>query len=212
MVDVAQLVSAPDCGSGGRGFESLHPPHSFVRCSPGPPHAKILGCRQAVRQRTLTPSCVGSNPAIPARDPLRRILRRTGPCRRSISCPCHPAEAFFVISHDPLAQSAEHLPFKQGVRSSNLRRVTIKSKRYRCHWRKASGINRFRAFFAQKFTNESIDANRCFPLTGGIRTPFSQWLAKQKACSALFEASIFKKGAIFLPIEYTKFAASICWS
>ena len=30
---------------------------------------------------------------------------------------CHP-------SHDPLAQSAEHLPFKQGVRSSNLRRVT----------------------------------------------------------------------------------------
>ena len=26
MVGVAQLVSAPDCGSGGRGFESLHPP------------------------------------------------------------------------------------------------------------------------------------------------------------------------------------------
>ena len=23
---------------------------------------------------------------------------------------------------------------------------TIKSKRYRCHWQKASGINRFRAF------------------------------------------------------------------
>ena len=29
---------------------------------------------------------------------------------------------FFIF--DPLAQSAEHLPFKQGVRSSNLRRVT----------------------------------------------------------------------------------------
>ena len=29
-------------------------------------------------------------------------------------------------TYDPLAQSAEHLPFKQGVRSSNLRRVTKK--------------------------------------------------------------------------------------
>ena len=26
MVGVAQLASAPDCGSGGRGFESHHPP------------------------------------------------------------------------------------------------------------------------------------------------------------------------------------------
>ena len=28
MVGVAQLVSAPDCGSGGRGFESLYPPYN----------------------------------------------------------------------------------------------------------------------------------------------------------------------------------------
>ena len=26
MVGMAQLVSAPDCGSGGQGFESLYPP------------------------------------------------------------------------------------------------------------------------------------------------------------------------------------------
>ena len=26
MVGVAQLVRAPDCGSGGRGFETRHPP------------------------------------------------------------------------------------------------------------------------------------------------------------------------------------------
>lgn len=31
MVDVAQLVRAPLCGSGGCGFESHHPPHcSFL--------------------------------------------------------------------------------------------------------------------------------------------------------------------------------------
>ena len=30
MVGMAQLVSAPDCGSGGRGFESHYPPHFFL--------------------------------------------------------------------------------------------------------------------------------------------------------------------------------------
>ena len=30
MVDVAQLVRAPDCGSGGRGFETHLPPHNGV--------------------------------------------------------------------------------------------------------------------------------------------------------------------------------------
>ncbi len=31
---------------------------------------------------------------------------------------CHPSQ------YDPLAQAVEHLPFKQGVRSSSLRRIT----------------------------------------------------------------------------------------
>lgn len=29
MVDVAQLVRAPVCGTGGRGFKSRHPPQLF---------------------------------------------------------------------------------------------------------------------------------------------------------------------------------------
>ena len=34
MVDVAQLVRAPLCGSGGRGFKSRHPPHFIYKKEP----------------------------------------------------------------------------------------------------------------------------------------------------------------------------------
>ena len=165
------------------------PDKQGIGFAPIPCFPSTLGRSQVVRQGTLTPSSAGSSPAVPA------IFYRPG-----------------MQKFDPVAQPAEQLPFKQWVRGSNPRRVTIKSKRYRCHWRKASGINRFRAFFARKFTNDSIDANHCFPLTGGIRTPFFRRLAYSEPCGALFEAVIFKKGAIFLSIEYTKFEASICWS
>ena len=35
MVDVAQLVRAPVCGTGGRGFKSRHPPHIISRLTFG---------------------------------------------------------------------------------------------------------------------------------------------------------------------------------
>ena len=120
MVGVAQLVSAPDCGSGGRGFESLHPPQRKFSGSDvlsGPTNFPlVLGCSQVVRQGTLTPSLAGSSPAIPAKVYPEG---RTGMIGCLPSCENKPSA--------PLAQSVEHLPFKQGVRGSNPRRGTKKS-------------------------------------------------------------------------------------
>ncbi len=73
MVIVAQLVRAPDCGSGGHEFDSHYPPQQRDRkrrFATTLSILSILGCSQVVRQRTLTPSCVCSNPTSPARKSL----------------------------------------------------------------------------------------------------------------------------------------------
>ena len=101
MVGMVQLVSAPDCGSGYRGFESHYPPFSFIfilACSVR--HKSLMGYRQAVRHRTLTPAFAGSNPASPVY--LGSRERKYG----------------------RVAQVVEHLTFNQVVRGSNPRTLT----------------------------------------------------------------------------------------
>ena len=145
---VAQLVRAPDCGSGCRGFESLYPPHKKPGLGNLPIPAflfPIQGCSQAVRQGTLTPSLAGSSPAIPAtssrQSPLRSerpgghssLLSLASPLQTAIaSLDCSLVISFsrkIPIEYDSVAQSVEQLPFKPWVRGSSPRWVT-KTRKY----------------------------------------------------------------------------------
>ena len=98
---------------------------------------------------------------------------------------CHP-------SHDPLAQLAEQLPFKQWVRSSNLRRVTKSSEHFGSTGEKPSDFKVFGIFYGRKFSKYSMaqwkrrrGSNRgwtsAFPYSSGIvaTAPFFRGLRRR---------------------------------
>ena len=97
-----------------------------------------------VRQGTLTPSSAGSSPAIPASQSSDQ---------RSV-----------WITDAPLAQSVEHLPFKQGVRGSNPRRGTKKKHHPQggaSFWRKTGFENELRFSARRGKTGSSVPVARC---------------------------------------------------
>ena len=61
-----------------------------------------------------------------------------------------------------VAQLGERSVRIREVVGSNPIRSTKLTKRYRCVWRKARRINRFRAFSGPDSFFQTIDANRCF--------------------------------------------------
>ena len=63
MAGIAQLVRAPDCGPGGREFDSRRPPHLFFIFI----SSLHWGVAKWLRHRILIPAFVGSNPATPAK-------------------------------------------------------------------------------------------------------------------------------------------------
>ena len=100
MVSVAQLVRASDCGSEGRGFESHYPPHK----------------RNGIGRRSRSHFFF-----------LHGILGCSQAVRHGTLTPAFVGSSPTIPARfDPLAQSAEQLPFKQWARGSNPRRVTSK--------------------------------------------------------------------------------------
>ena len=79
-----------------------------------------------------------------------------------------------------VAQLVEQLTRNEQVAGSSPATSSIKAKQYRCRRPEAYGINCSRAFSPRKFTDDSIDANHCFPLTGGTRTPICSEVGKIK--------------------------------
>ena len=89
---------------------------------------------------------------------------------------------------------------------------TILTKRYRCVWRKARRINRFRAFSSPDFFSQTIDANRCFRASAPIRTGRFPVSCRCVQPAPFFSGDFSGWQRYFSQKRITKIWASFCWS
>ena len=100
------------------------------------------------------PPCQGGGSEFESRCPLQKSLQALKACK-------------LIWRHSQVVRQRTANPRFPG---SNPGDASILTKRYRCVWRKARRINRFRAFSGPDFFFQTIDANRCFRASAPIQT------------------------------------------
>ena len=116
------------------------------------------------------------------------------------------------VAHPGVAQLVARMVRDHEAVGSNPATRTILTKRYRCVWRKARRINRFRAFSGLDSFFQTIDANRRFRASALIRTgrfPFSGRCIQPVP----FLNGVFSDWQrYFSQKRISKIWASFCWS
>ena len=95
---------------------------------------------------------------------------------------------------------------------SNPGDASILTKRYRCVWRKARRINRFRAFSGPDYFFQAIDTNRCFRASAPIRTGRFPFSGRCVQPAPFLSGDFSGWQRYFSQKRITKIWASFCWS